>query len=112
VLDTLGWWDRIDLALSPEDVPRGAPWPDLILAAMLRLGVTDVREAAVVHDTASGILCGRRSGAGLVAGVLTGAHSADRLRRAGAMHLIPSIAQLPDLLTPAGDPEPGPPQVA
>ena len=112
VLDTLGWWDRIDLALSPEDVPRGAPFPDLVLAAMLRLGVTDVRETAVVHDTASGILCGRRSGAGLVAGVLTGAHSGDRLRRAGAMYLIPSIAQLPDLLAPAGDPEPGPPRVA
>jgi phosphoglycolate phosphatase len=112
VVDTLGWWDRIDLALTPEDVPRGAPWPDLILAAMLRLGVTDVRETAVVHDTASGILCGLRSGAGLVAGVLTGAHSADRLRRAGAMHLIPSIAQLPDLLVPTGDPEPGPPRVA
>jgi len=112
VLDALGWWDRIDLALSPEDVPRGAPWPDIILAAMLQLGVTDVRETAVVHDTASGILCGLRSGAGLVAGVLTGAHSGDRLRRAGAMHLIPSIVQLPELLAPAGDPEPGPPRVA
>jgi hypothetical protein len=43
-----------------------------------------------------------------VAGVLTGAHSGDRLRRAGATHVIPSIAQLPDLLTVAGAPEPGP----
>ena len=43
VLDTLGWWDGIDLVLCPEDVPRGCPWPDLMLAAMLRLGVTDVR---------------------------------------------------------------------
>ena len=51
VLEALGWLDRIDLALSPEDVPRGAPWPDLVLAAMLRLGVTDVRETAVAHDT-------------------------------------------------------------
>jgi phosphoglycolate phosphatase len=108
VIDTLGWWDRIDLALSPEDVPRGAPWPDTILAAMLRLGVSDVRETAIVSDTASGVLSGRRAGAGLVAGVLTGAHSGDRLRRAGATEVIPSIAQLPDLLTVAGEPEPGP----
>ena len=79
---------------------------------MLRLGVDDVRETAVAHDTESGVLCGRRAGAGLVAGVLTGAHSADRLRRAGAMHLIPSIGHLPELLAPAGDPEPGPPRVA
>ena len=98
VLDTLGWVDRVDLALCPEDVPRGSPWPDLVLSAMLKLGVSDVREAAVAHDTESGLLSGRRAGAGVAAGVLTGPHSADRLRRAGATHLIPSVAQLPELL--------------
>jgi phosphonatase-like hydrolase len=98
VLDTLGWTDRVDLALCPEDVPRGAPWPDLVLSAMLKLGVTDVREAAVAHHTESGLLSGRRAGVGLAAGVLTGPHSSDRLRRAGATHLIPSIAHLPELL--------------
>jgi phosphoglycolate phosphatase len=107
VLDTLGWWDRIDLALSSQDVPRGTPWPDLVLSAMLRLGVADVRETAVAHDAESGILCGRRAGAGIVTGVLTGAHSADRLRRAGATHLIPTVAHLPELLNTAGDPAPG-----
>jgi phosphoglycolate phosphatase len=103
ILDTLGWWDRIDLALSPEDVPRGSPWPDLILAAMLRLGVTDVRETAVAHDTQAGILSGRRAGAGIVAGILSGTHSRDRLRQAGATHLIQGIADLPELLIGAGD---------
>jgi phosphoglycolate phosphatase len=106
VLDTLGWWDRVSLALSAQDVPRGTPWPDLALSAMLRLGVADVRETAVAHDAESGVLCGRRAGAGIVAGVLTGAHSADRLRRAGATHLIPTIAHLPELLNAAGDPPP------
>ena len=99
VLDALGWLDSVDVALSPEDVPRGAPWPDPVLTAMLRLGVTDVRETAVAHDTDNGILSGRRAGAGIAAGVLTGPHSGDRLRRAGATHLIPSVAQLPELLT-------------
>jgi phosphoglycolate phosphatase len=110
VLDTLGWWDRINLALSPQDVPRGCPWPDMILAAMLRLGVTDVRETAVAHDTQNGVLAGRRAGAGIVAGVLAGTHSTDRLRRGGATHLIPSIAYLPELLSATGDqaPEPTP----
>jgi phosphoglycolate phosphatase len=106
VLDTLSWWDRINLALSSEDVPRGCPWPDLILAAMLRLGVTDVRETAVAHDTQNGVLAGRRAGAGIVAGVLAGTHSTDRLRRGGATHLIPSIASLPELLSAAGDQPP------
>jgi len=98
VLDTLDWWRRVDLALSPEDVPRGYPSPDLMLTAMLRLGVEDVREAAFAASTASEIQCGRRSGAGVVAGVLTGGHTSDRLRAAGATHLIDEIAQLPGLL--------------
>ena len=108
VLDTLGWLDRIDLSLCPEDVPRGSPWPDPVLAAMLRLGVTDVRETAVASDTDSGILSGRRAGAGIAAGVLTGPHSGDRLRRAGATHLIPSVARLHGLLVTAEDQAPAP----
>lgn len=105
VLDTLDWSRRVDLALSPEDVPRGCPWPDLMLAAMLRLGVEDVREAAYVGSTASGILCGKRAGAGMRAGVLTGGHTRDRLRSAGATHFISEIAELPALLATEG-PEP------
>jgi phosphoglycolate phosphatase len=106
VLDTLRWWDRVDLALTPQDVPRGSPWPDLVLSAMLRVGVQDVRDTAVAYDAESGILSARRAGAGIVAGVLTGAHSGDRLRRAGATHLIPTIAHLPELLQATGDPAP------
>ncbi len=99
VLDTLGWWDRIDLALCPDDVARGCPWPDLVLTAVLRLGVTDVREVAVAGGTEGAVLCGRRSGAQVVAGLLSGAHSTQRLRRAGATHLIGGMADLPGLVT-------------
>jgi phosphoglycolate phosphatase len=106
LLDTLGWWDRINLALSPDDVPRGCPWPDLVLGAMLRLGVTDVRETAVAHDTQNGVMCGRRAGASVVAGILGGTHSGDRLRKAGATHLIPNAGYLPELLNLAGDEAP------
>jgi phosphonatase-like hydrolase len=97
-LDTLGWWRLADLTLCPEDVPRGGPWPDLMLAAMLRLGVEDVRAAAFAGSTASEIQCATRAGAGVVAGVLTGGHTSDRLRTAGATHLIDGIAQFPGLL--------------
>jgi phosphoglycolate phosphatase-like HAD superfamily hydrolase len=97
-LDTLGWWRQFDLALCPEDVPRGCPWPDLVLTAMLRLGVRDVREAAFAGSTGSGVRCGTRAGAGLVAGVLTGTHTAQRLRGAGAAHILDDITGLPGLL--------------
>lgn len=102
LLDMLGWWRLADLALCPEDVPRGCPWPDLMLAAMLRLGVEDVREAAFADSDASGVMCGRRSGAGIVAGVLSGGHTRNRLRAAGATHLIGEIAELPALLAGIG----------
>jgi phosphoglycolate phosphatase len=98
VLAALGWRDRVDLVLSADDVPRGCPWPDPILAAMLRLGVGDVRETVVAHDTENGILAGCHAGAGVVAGVMTGTHTADRLRNAGATDLLPSIAALPGLV--------------
>ena len=98
ILDSLDWWRRVDLALSPDDVPRGCPWPDLMLAAMLRLGVEDVRAAAYAGSTASGVECARRAGAGIIAGVLTGGHTRDRLRSAGATHFISEIAELPALL--------------
>ncbi len=101
VLDTLGWWRRVDLVLCPEDAPRGYPWPDPMLTAMLRLGVGDVQETAYAGGTESGVLCGRRAGARIVAGVLTGGHTRDRLHRAGATHLLGSIAELPDVLVVA-----------
>jgi phosphoglycolate phosphatase len=98
VLDTVGWRARCDLALSPADAPRGFPGPDLVLTALLRLGAGDVREVAVAFGTDNGVLAGRRAGAQIVVGVLTGPHTATRLRRAGATHLIDTIAELPDLV--------------
>lgn len=102
VLDTLGWWDRVDLALCPEDVARGRPWPDMILTAALRLQIDDVRHIAVCGDTENDMRSGRRAGASIVAGVLTGAHGRDKLLAAGATHVIDSIADLPVPLGSAG----------
>ena len=101
ILDTLGWRGHGTLTLCPDDVSRGFPWPDLVLTAMLKLGASDVREVAVASGTEHGLLAGRRAGARIVAGVLTGPHTPARMREAGATHLIDSVADLPDLLTSA-----------
>jgi phosphonatase-like hydrolase len=103
VLDTLDWWRNVDLALCFDDVPRGFPWPDPMLTAMLKLGVEDVRESVFAGGTASGVRCGKRAGAGVVAGVLAGGHTKDRLRAAGATHLIDGLADLPPLLAGRGE---------
>src|SRR5690606_27449434 len=83
LLDALGWHDLVDLALSPIDAGRGRPAPDLVLTALLRTGATSVDAVAVVGDTASDVLSGRRAGAGFVGGVLSGAHDRATLSSAG-----------------------------
>ncbi|MFF6791538.1 phosphoglycolate phosphatase [Streptomyces filamentosus] len=97
ILDALGWRDLADLTLCPADAGgRGRPYPDMVLAALLRTGaVDDVRRTAVAGDTSYDMLTGVRSGAGLVAGVLTGAHGEAALKEHGATHVLPSIAGLP-----------------
>jgi phosphoglycolate phosphatase len=89
---------HIDLALSAEDAPRGFPAPDLALMAIVKSGAGAVHNLAVVHGTGAGMECGRRSAASAAVGLLTGPHSAARLRGAGATHVVSSIADLPALL--------------
>ncbi|MBT2380351.1 phosphonatase-like hydrolase [Streptomyces sp. ISL-111] len=103
ILAALGWQDLVPLALCPADAGgRGRPYPDMVLAAFLRTGaVDDVRRIVVAGDTSYDMLSGQRSGAGLVAGVLTGAHDAGQLERNGATHVLGSVAELPDLIARA-----------
>ncbi len=84
LLDALGWRGEVDLALSPADVGRGRPAPDLVLGAMERLGVGDPDAVAVAGDTVSDLEAGTAAGAAAVIGVLSGAH--DRTTLAGAPH--------------------------
>ncbi len=62
IIDVLGWRDLVDLTLTAEldDGLRGRPYPDLVLAAGLRLRVDDVREVAVAGDTTNDLIAGAR----------------------------------------------------
>ncbi len=97
ILGELAWGGLIDLALSPADAGfwgRGRPWPDLPLTALLKLRGGAVSELAVAGDTASDIESGRRAGAAIVAGVLTGASSRADLEQAGAPLILDTIADI------------------
>ena len=89
-----------DLVLCGDDAPRGFPWPDPVLTAMLRLGAADVREVAVVSATPDGVLSGYRAGARILVGVGSGRRAA-ALFEAGATHVLDSITTLPDLVAEA-----------
>jgi phosphoglycolate phosphatase len=101
LIDTLGWRELIDLALTPRADLRGRPAPDLVLAALMRLRVDDVREVAVVGDTRNDLLAGHRAGASVLAGVLGGAHERAVLEAAPHTHLLESVADLPAALRAA-----------
>ncbi len=108
LLDALGWRPRIDLALSPADAGRGRPYPDMVLTAVIRLGIDDVRHVAVAGDTASDLLAGWRAGASIVAGVLTGAHDRETLAGAPHTHILASVAALPRVIAQVGSGEADP----
>ena len=95
IIDALGWGDVVDLTLAPGPGLRGRPYPDLALHALMRLGLDDVRSIAVSGDTANDLLAGWRAGAGVVAGVLTGAHGRAELEAAPHTHVLDTIADLP-----------------
>jgi phosphoglycolate phosphatase len=86
-----------DLVLCGDDAPRGFPWPDPVLTAMLRVGAADVREVAMVSATPDGVLSGHRAGAGIVVGLGRGRRTA-ALAEAGATHVLDSVSVLPDLV--------------
>lgn len=92
-------WERIaDLLVCPQEAGRGRPYPDMILNAIIKLGIDDVSAVAVVGDTAADIESGRRAGSSVIAGVLTGADDSSRLMAAGATTVLQSIDDLPALL--------------
>ena len=98
VLDALGWRTEVDLALSPADVGRGRPAPDLVLGAMARLGVDEPGAVAVVGDTVSDLEAGHAAGAGAVVGVLSGAHDAATLEAASPTAVLTDVTGLVALL--------------
>lgn len=99
ILRRLGWesgW--LDAAVASDEVARGRPAPDMIQLAMTRTGVHVAERAAVVGDTVVDLEAGTNVGAGLVVGVLTGAHDRATLAAAPHSHIIDSVADLPALL--------------
>lgn len=98
MVEALGWTELADLLVCPADVDgRGLPDPAMLLTAAAR---AEVEPSGVVTagDATSAMTAGRRAGAGLTVGVLTGAHRAAPLRAAGADAIVDSVADLPALL--------------
>jgi phosphoglycolate phosphatase len=99
IIDALGWGSSVDLVLSSADAGRGRPWPDLPLTALLRLGGGSVHELAVAGDTPSDVESGLRAGAGVVAGLLTGASSREEFTAVPGTGSLPGSPLVLDSIT-------------
>ena len=94
-LAALGVSDLIDAVVCADDGLPVKPAPDMVLSLCAGLGIAPAR-TAVVGDAVADLEMGRRAGAGLVVGVLTGVGDAAHLAPL-ADGVIASIADLTPL---------------
>ena len=98
LLETLNWIDLIDISVTPSEVERGRPHPDMLNFAAHELMITNPANTMVVGDTAADMQAGIAYGASQVIGVLSGAHSQQTLHEAGATSVVNSVADLLSLI--------------
>jgi HAD superfamily hydrolase (TIGR01509 family) len=94
-LDLLDAREIVDDWTTSADVEATKPEPDLIRAALDKVG--DGGEAILIGDTTWDVEAANRAGVRTLA-VLTGGFSEDELRNAGAMEVFPSVQELREAL--------------
>lgn len=102
IMDGLGWVrdGLVDIAVDVEHVPGeiGRPAPFMIFYAMTQLNIQSVHEVLKVGDTPADMLEGRNAGCRGVIGVLSGPRPVTAWGKYWHTHVIPSVAELPDLI--------------
>ncbi len=91
-LAALGLGSWVEATVCADDGVAVKPAPDMVLHLCKELGVAPGR-TAVVGDALADLTMGRRAGAGLVIGVLTGVGDADHLSPAADL-VLRSVADL------------------
>ena len=94
----LGWQDYFVASITSDDVVDGRPAPFMLFHAMEAAHVDRVADVVAVGDTPLDLQAGSNAGLRGVIGVLSGAGTPERLTREPHTHILPSVAELPDLL--------------
>jgi len=98
ILDRLDWKKYFVATISSDDVAQGRPSPFMLFHAMESAQVNSVAEVMAVGDTPLDLQAGTNAGVRAVVGVLSGAGTAESLRREPHTHILASVANLPALL--------------
>jgi 2-aminoethylphosphonate-pyruvate transaminase len=101
ILDRLGWEKNnlIDVSVTADEVVAGRPAPFMVFRCMEKTGVSSASRVVKVGDTPSDLYEGTNAGCGLVVGVTEGSHTAAELRPHPHTHLIPTVKDLPRVLS-------------
>ena len=98
IFGRLGWRDDFVATIASDEVAEGRPAPFMLFHAMESARVQNVSEVVAVGDTPLDLQAGSNAGLRGVIGVFSGAATAERLRQERHTHILPSVAELPDLL--------------
>lgn len=96
----LGWEKYFAAIVASNDVALGRPAPYMLFHAMELARVNSVAEVMAVGDTPLDLQAASNAGLHGMVGVLSGAGTAEQLRREPHTQIIPSVASLPALLRP------------
>jgi len=98
LLTELGWFDLVDLTVTPNEAGRGRPHPDMLKYAAQKVNAPSPEFSLVVGDTASDMKSGVAYGSHNIFGVLSGAHGEKLLIEGGATSVVNSVADISSLL--------------
>lgn len=98
LITELGWFDLVDLTVTPEEAGRGRPFPDMLIYAASHVNAHNPEHSLVVGDTESDMKSGVAFGSKNIIGVLSGAHAQEQLILSGATSIVNSVADISSLL--------------
>ena len=96
LMKKLGWSvpETVDMLITDDDVSKGRPYPDMILLAMKKAGITDPATVAKIGDSGIDIVEGQRAGCSLVMGITTGAQNREQLMTANPHAVVDSLMEI------------------
>ena len=98
ILSRLGWQHYFVASITSDDVSDGRPAPYMLFRAMEAAHVDETSVVMAVGDTPLDLQAANNGGMGAAIGVYSGAATEERLRKERNSGVLPSVAELPDLI--------------
>jgi phosphonatase-like hydrolase len=98
ILAHLGWQHYFAATVTSDEVSDGRPAPFMLFRAMEAAHVNETAQVMAVGDTPLDLQAANNGGMGASIGVFSGAATEDRLRKERNSGVLPSVAELPELI--------------